>query len=522
MAQQKIKFPALTDAIRSRKMIDMLKFFGPGAIMASLTIGSGETFFASRGGAIFGYAILWAFTLGTIMKGIATYTAMRYITLTGEHPMDRWAHFPGPKGWFPFLIGALSIACFPFWLSFLPSLLGTLTNWMFGFGDHRVWGTFFIALAIALTIMGGYDVLEKAQTIIVALLIISILFSVFYFQPDWLAVLKGSFIPSLPDYAPWIFQKYPEVASRPVWVEAIVYVGAIGGGTYDYIGYVGLLREKDWGVLGLPNLQEVQQRVYELTGKGERIPLSEEPEDVETGLAWLKAPIIDVTISFASVVIFAAGFMIGGARILHTDQLIPSGLKLLEYQARFLTDIHKWLLPIYDAGVFLAIFGTVYGAYEVYTRTAYECMRTVFKGLRHIPVEKVRPWVLAYVGVVGLFIMWLPKLFPNIKLIDIPTPAGIIGGVFTLGLWSLAMLWTDRTYLPKPYQMGPVLFTLNLISGIAMTAMGLKAWWDYGVDTFGANGGWKGYGFLLFMVILSMIIVALINRYYRRKEALAS
>jgi len=84
------------------------------------------------------------------------------------------------------------------------------------------------------------------------------------------------------------------------------------------------------------------------------------------------------------------------------------------------------------------------------------------------------------------------------------------------------MIWTDRTYLPKPYQMGPALFILNLISGIAMTAMGLKAWWDYGVDTFGANGGWKGYGFLLFMVILSMIIVALIDGYYRRKEALAS
>ena len=34
-----------------------LAFFGPGAIVASLTIGSGETVFATRVGAVFGYAM---------------------------------------------------------------------------------------------------------------------------------------------------------------------------------------------------------------------------------------------------------------------------------------------------------------------------------------------------------------------------------------------------------------------------------------------------------------------------------
>ena len=51
MAQDKIKPAPLTDAIQSAKLSDMIKFFGPGAIIASLTIGSGETFFAARGGA---------------------------------------------------------------------------------------------------------------------------------------------------------------------------------------------------------------------------------------------------------------------------------------------------------------------------------------------------------------------------------------------------------------------------------------------------------------------------------------
>ena len=47
----------------------MLKIFGPGAIIASVTIGSGETVFPSRSGAIFGYSLLWCFVLGTVIKG---------------------------------------------------------------------------------------------------------------------------------------------------------------------------------------------------------------------------------------------------------------------------------------------------------------------------------------------------------------------------------------------------------------------------------------------------------------------
>ena len=515
MAQDKIKAPPLSDAIKSSKLGDMIKFFGPGAIMASLTIGSGETFFAARGGAVFGYAIMWTFVLGCFFKWVQTYTSMRYITLTGEHPIDRWAHFPGPRGWFPLLIGILSVMCFPFWLSFLPSLLGTLCKWMFHFGDHLWWGTFWIVLCVSLTVLGGYSVLERAQQIIITLMIIAVLFSAFYFKPDWLAVLVGSFIPRIPEYAPWILEKYPDVAARPPWVEAVVYIGAIGGGTYDYIGYIGMLREKDWGVLGLPNLAEVQQRIYELVEKGERIPLSEEPEDVKVALGWVKAPAIDSVVCFASIIVFSLGFMIGGARILHAEQLIPSGLKLLEYQAQFLTRIHRWLLPVYDAGVFLAIAGTVYGAYEVYTRTAFECLRTVFPALRKVTVKQVRPWVCLYVGAAGMFLMWMTRLFPSVKLIDLPTPAGIIGGVMTCGLWCLAMIWTDKKYLPKPYQMRGWLVFLNIIAGIGMTGMGLKAWWDYGADKL--HGGWTGYIFLIVVVAISMIVTAIINSYYRRK-----
>ena len=89
-------YPELPDSLRGGKLLPLLRFFGPGAIIASVTIGSGETVFASRGGAIFGTALLWCFIGGGAMKFVQVYSAARYITLTGEHPMERWRLLPGP------------------------------------------------------------------------------------------------------------------------------------------------------------------------------------------------------------------------------------------------------------------------------------------------------------------------------------------------------------------------------------------------------------------------------------------
>ena len=227
------------------------------------------------------------------------------------------------------------------------------------------------------------------------------------------------------------------------------------------------------------------------------------------------APKLDSIVSFVSVIIFAAGFMIGGARLLHTAEVIPAGLKLLEHQAKFLTDIRPWLLPLYDAGIFLAVAGTIYGAWEVWVRTTYEVLRACFLGMRDVPLRKVRNWVLLYVGVVAIALMWMTRIFPNISLIDLPTPAAIIGGCMTCGMWCLAMIWTDRKFLPKAYQMNGGLLVLSAISGIAMLFMGFKSWWDFGVKKMGS--GVVAYVILILIFVASMVVMSIINKKYKRQ-----
>ena len=152
--------------------------------------------------------------------------------------------------------------------------------------------------------------------------------------------------------------KYPDFIGRTVFFEMAVLMGAVGGGVQDYLGYVGLIREKDWGAAG---------QASDEPGK-----LSHEPRVVARGLSWLRAPAFDTTISFGSVLLITVCFMILGAAVLHPLRLVPTDADLYSQQSQFLGLIHPQLIVVYKAGVFFAIFGAIYGMLPVYARTTYE------------------------------------------------------------------------------------------------------------------------------------------------------
>ena len=124
----------------------------------------------------------------------------------------------------------------------------------------------------------------------------------------------GAVVPSLPSYPDWVEAKYPSIASRTMVVEMVAYMGVIGGGVQDYVGYVGMLREKAWGLIGRRE-GDIGQ---------EAVPLAQDEENVKLGLRWLKAPMIDSFVSFSSVLVFTATFLTLGAALLHPQELAPS------------------------------------------------------------------------------------------------------------------------------------------------------------------------------------------------------
>ena len=475
-------------ALISRNPLMWARFFGPGAVIASVNVGSGEVLFPARSGAIFGYRLLWVFLGISILKWVLAYSSMRHMVISGAHPFDRWNSLPGPRGWLPLFMVAIAVCCLPIWNSFLQGILGTVSTWIFGGGDHYLWATLWVAVSLVLLALGGYRFLEKAQLVMLGLMLVCVFVAVFYVRPDWLEAAKGLFVPfQRLAYPDWLFDKLPDMRDRSVWVEISVYFAALGGQSFDYLAYASFLRDKRWGRCGMgPASAQELERIAERRDHPARI--------------WVRAAVVDTVASFGMIVLIAGAFAILGAVILQPQQLVPDGVNLLNYQAAFLTVLSPWLLPLYQIAVFLAFFGSVYAGPELGFRIVYEYLVTFPRWRDRLPMRKLRWVVLLWTLCGGLAVLWLSRPYPGVQLIDIITPAGIYSGVLSCGFYCLANPWADWRFLPASLRMPKILAGLNIFAGVLFGAMGLKALWEY--------DGYRAYLILAALLLASIFLAS--------------
>lgn len=449
------------------------RYMGPGLILASASIGSGEIFFSTRGGAQFGYVLLWTFVASVILKGVVVYSGARYMTLTGESLFARFGQvIPGPKNWFPILLGVFAVLSFPTWAGGFARFLGQWSVWTFGFGEDRWWATFWIAVVFTTLFFAHYQYVEIFQTWVVAIMVGFVLVAVVVSNPNWLEVLRG-LIPSIPgEPQAWVAEKYPDIAAKPMSLEIIAYLGALGGGTYDYIGYLGMYNEKKWGMLGNPDLKAIRERLLDLE-PGDRVPIDESPEHTATVNSWMKAPAMDAIVSFSAVLVFSAAFMILGNVILGTGALeqIPNDNQIMQFQAQFFSMISPALVYFYQLAVWAAFFGSMQASGTLmYAHTFYECFAPASKRIRNADFFKIRLLVCSIYCGGGVLLVWTSLSFTMLVSFG-----SILGGVLSIGLWAFAMLYTDIKFVPAKFQMGTVFRVILAISGFVMTIMGSVA-----------------------------------------------
>lgn len=357
-------------ALASKNPLNWLVVFGPGAIIASITLGSGELIFSTRGGALFGYDILFLFVLISVLKWGLVFAMARHFVLSGVHPYERMVHLPGPRGWFPLMLLMLFAMAQTVWTGFFPGILGNFTSWVTGTQPvwngaiDYVWGVLFLAVAFTLTFTSGYAVLERVQISIVAIMMVCAIISLVIYNPDWFDMLYSSVIYQPLVYPEWLPDKYPQIAEKNEWVETTRYVGVIGGAAFDYLAYTAWLREKHWGRTssGPATEEELQQT-------------ADDPK--HPARLWVRAPLVDCLSSFVLVVVFSAVFVASGVVVLGPQNEIPTQDNFLDLQAKFVTNIHPILLPIYVVGAYLTIFGTLYGTYEIGITVLREITRAI-------------------------------------------------------------------------------------------------------------------------------------------------
>lgn len=455
-----------------------LLVFGPGAIIASLTIGSGELVFSSRGGALFGYSLLSTFLAVCLLKWALVFATARHLVLTGRHPFERWALLPGPRGWLPAVFFFFAVLCFPIWVAFHAGTVGTLLGSLTGTqgalhgAGPSLWGLLVILLLTWLTLSGNYARLEKVQRLLVGTMLLLVTGSLVALQPDWGQLFAGLFSAPPTAYPEWISQ-YPEIAQRPVWLELSTYVGVIGGSGFDYLAYVSFLRSKHWGRSDQAPATDAELEV-----------MAKNPRHQDR--AWVKAPLIDCSLSFLVVLLFSLVFVACGTEVLRAQASVPSGATLLTLQAQFVSHLGTWFEPIYFAGALLAMLGTLYGTLEVAPATVSEAWRA----LRGQPVEQAELWrrrcVLA-LGLAGTLVL-LGLITYQITtqqerpelLVRLLTPANLFTGVLSCGVITGLALWSDYRFLPRALRMPFPLQALLLLGCALFLYLGFRAYADLG------------------------------------------
>lgn len=260
-----------------------LSLIGPGIVVAATGVGAGDLVATLIAGSRFGYALLWAAVLGTVLKIALAEGVGRFWLASGRTLFEGWSSLPGPRvglgggrapvNWaglyfgvyvviWGFVYGAAAMTA-----SALP--LATL----FPALDLKVWGMLAGVSGLIFVWFGGYGLFERAMAVLVGIMVVTVI---------GLAIIV---LPDLPRLFAGLWPRLPEGS-------AFYTLGLIGGvgGTITTAAYGYWLAAKGWA-----------------------------------GPAWMGTMRWDNRIAYAVTGVFVVAMLIVGAELLHAAGVALSG-----------------------------------------------------------------------------------------------------------------------------------------------------------------------------------------------------
>ncbi len=424
----------ISDPPRAFKGI--VRYLGPGLILASSIVGSGELIATTVLGAENGYILLWLIVLSCLVKTVVQNELGRYAIGTGRTTLEAFNQVPGPRLKVSWLVW-MWCAMVTFTLFQVGAMLGGISEIL-----HRwlpsvpitafVW--ILAVLSMVLLIAGKYALVERvAMGLVVSftVLTVSCCFLLFklpqYF--DWGEVLRGL-----------TFQP-PEGGMAT----AVAAFGITGVGATELVMYPYWCIEKGYARYA-----------------GRR--------DASAGwtrraLGWIRVMGFDVVFSMVIYTFATIAFYFLGAGVLKGMGLVPEGSEMVQVLSSIYTEtLGEWSLGLFMVGAFAVLYSTVFastaahcrvwadliGMFGIYDRTNY--------GHR---LRAVRTFVVVLLTVPCLYFMLIkePVLMVKIGGIAQAIMLPVIGG-FALYLryrrmpqsilpkqWITAMLWVSAVLM---------------------------------------------------------------------------
>lgn len=179
----------------------ILRSLGPGMIITASFIGPGTVTTMTQGGAGFGYSLLWAVVFSIIATIVLQEMIIRLSLVTreglGEAIQDLFSNKIGKLIIVWFTLIAVNIGCAAY---ISGDLIGTSLGASYLLNLPENWVAPVIGVIILLIgLFGNYKFLEKVMLVLMVIMGAIFITTMIVIKPDVMGILKGAFIPTIPD-----------------------------------------------------------------------------------------------------------------------------------------------------------------------------------------------------------------------------------------------------------------------------------------------------------------------------------
>lgn len=454
------------------KYFRYLLFFGPGAVVASLTIGQGQLILGPQIGAWAGFSLLWLITLN-IGSYIIAYISCRFTMISGIGVTDLFA-IKTKKGWLNWLFIVIMIIFIPVFTATIITSLGQALQWIFGIGHYLIWGVSFCVIAGIIVLVGKFKLFEITHAFFIAILAIGAVIAVISLKPDILNVIPNFFaigqnVPG--NYPEWVIENYPSVTQTSIPLYMLAYLGTLTITLVTLISYLGWIKVKKWGIFkDKKDPDKFSQICFnDFRDRGEIVYLPKKSGEIKKACTLLKPIKIDLTLAFIVVSIVSAAYMIAGGILLKQNKILPSDVQLVQNQLIIFTYLADWLKPLFQIGVVFALFGTVYAGFEAVTRMLYETSKNIIRKIKVLEYKQFMFIIFLYILVTSIPLAILMYIDPNFSVLFLLSITLLFIGVVGVIIYGIGVISLSQTVLPKEYRLGIIGLFLSFLAVILIT-----------------------------------------------------
>jgi Mn2+/Fe2+ NRAMP family transporter len=422
-------------------LVSALKRIGPGIVLASSIVGSGEVIATTTLGAQVGYAALWIVLVSCAIKPVVQAELGRYTIVTGNTGLEGFNVVPGPRAGVSWLVWAWAITV-TLTLLQVGGMYGGVAQVLHALVPVlpvNAWVALCLAVTLAVLLGGGYARIERFAMLKVGLFTLITVFAA-------AVLLRRAGAVSMDDVRDGLSFRLPAAGLTT----AIAVFGITGVGATELVMYPYWCVEKGYARFVGPRQADA---AWAARARG-----------------WIRVMHLDIVCSLAIYTMATVAFYLLGAGVLHRMGMVPAARDMVAVLSRIYTEtLGGWALWVFYAGVVVTLYGTIFAATAAHSRMMADVVRLLGIYPRE-DADARRQWRNRFVIVLATVPAVLFWFFES------PVRMVVAGGVaqaLMLPLIGLAAIYVHHARLPHELQPSAVVTAALWISTAVMAGFAL-------------------------------------------------